>query len=223
MEVQNINSTQNTTRDVARDPLRTLGKDDFLRLLTVQLQYQDPLSPLGNEEMIAQLAQFSSLEQLENINRNLVSSTNLNLLLTQVFNNTAAVGLVGKQIVATTDSIRLDGDSAEIAFDLTAPAKKVVITISDEQGTVVRRIELNELPRGWNRVEWDGKDSSGRLCTQGSYKVEITAFDKDGKVTKVSNTVKGTVDSIKFVNGEAVFIVNGLMIGISDILEVRNP
>jgi len=223
VEVQSVNSNQNATQDVARDPFRTLGKDDFLRLLTVQLQYQDPLSPLDNEGMIAQLAQFSSLEQLENINRNLVSSANLNLLLTQVLNNTAAVGLVGKEIVATTDSVHLDDNGAEIAFDLTVPAKKVVITIRDKQGAVVRKIELNELPRGWNRYAWDGKDSSGRLCTQGDYKVEITAFDNDGKVTKVSNTVKGTVESVKFVNGEAVFIVNGLMIGISDILEVRNP
>ncbi|MGQ9603164.1 MAG: flagellar hook assembly protein FlgD [bacterium] len=222
MEIQSLNEVQNSTREIARDPLRSLGKDDFLRLLTVQLQYQDPLSPLGNEDMIAQLAQFSSLEQLENINKNLLVSTDLNLLLTQVLNNTAAVGLVGKEIVAKSSSICLDDGRAEIAFDLAEPATKVVIEISDGQGVDVRKIEISDPSKGWNTIAWDGKDNSGRDCSKGTYRVEITAFGKDGEVTNVSGKVKGTVDSVRFVNGEAVFIIKGVMVGISDILEVRN-
>lgn len=222
MEIQSLNEIQNSTQEIARDPLRSLGKDDFLRLLTVQLQYQDPLSPLGNEDMIAQLAQFSSLEQLENINKNLLVSTNLNLLLTQVLNNTAAVGLVGKEIVAKSSSICLDDGHAEIAFDLAEPATKVVIEISDGQGVEVRKIEIGDPSKGWNTVAWDGRDNSGRDCSKGIYRVEITAFGKDGEVTNVSGKVKGTVDSVRFVNDEAVLIINGVMVGISDILEVRN-
>lgn len=221
MEIQSVKQAQNT-QNIARDPLRTLGRDDFLRLLTVQLQYQDPLSPLGNEDMIAQLAQFSSLEQLENINQNLTTGINLNLLLTQVLNNTAAVGMVGKQILATSESVYFDGKTSEIAFNLESPAKKVVITISDGQGVAVRKIELSDVDQGWNRITWDGKDSSGRACAEGTYKVGISAFDDEGKVIKVSNIVRGRVDSVKFINGEAVFIVNRVAVKISDILEVQN-
>lgn len=221
MEIQGVKQAQ-SIENIARDPLRILGKDDFLRLLTVQLQYQDPLSPLGNEDMIAQLAQFSSLEQLENINHNLTTGINLNLLLSQVLNNTAAVGLVGKQILATSESVYFDGKTSEIIFDLESPAKKVVITISDEQGIAVRRIELSDLGQGSNKIVWDGKDDSGRACSEGTYTVGISAFDSDGKVVNVSNMVRGRVDSVKFINGEAVFIVNGVAVKISDILEVQN-
>lgn len=224
LDVTGVNQTNDASQNVARDPLRTLGKDDFLRLLTVQLEHQDPLSPMNNEDMIAQLAEFSALEQLENINANLQSSIDLDLLLSQVLNNTAAAGLIGKEIVASGNSIHLGSSgTAEINFKLSEPAQRVVVTITDEDGAEIRRIEQQDLAAGENTIVWDGKDNAGRSRNEGNYKVRIEAFDRDGESIDVETLVTGVVSMVRFVDGEAVFVVNGVEVKISDILELRNP
>lgn len=224
LDVNGVNQVSDNSHQATRDPLRTLGKDDFLKLLTVQLQYQDPLSPLNNEDLIAQLAQFSSLEQLENINVNLQRNNQLDLMLSQVLNNTTAAGLIGKEIVAAGDTIKLDSSgSAEIHFNLAEPAKRVVVTILDENGTEIRKFERQDLVEGENTLTWDGKDDAGHERAQGNYKVRIEAFDQNDESIDVTPLVSGLVTSVKFVDGEAVFVVNGIEIKISDILELRNP
>jgi len=97
----------------------TLGKDDFLNLLITQLQNQDPLSPMDSTEFSAQLAQFSSLEQLSNVNENLET-----LLLYQgSLNNSQAVSFIGKTITASGDSVLItDGIPDNIHFELAGDA-----------------------------------------------------------------------------------------------------
>ncbi len=224
LDVNGVNQLYQSSHQASRDPLRTLGKDDFLRLLTVQLENQDPLSPLNNEDMIAQLAQFSSLEQLENINANLERNNDLDLLLTQVLNNTTAAGLIGKEVVAVGETIHLDSSgSAEIHFKLNEPAHRVVVTIMDENGTEIRKFERQDLVSGENTVIWDGKDDEGHDRAEGNYTVRVEAFDRDGEAIDVMTLLTGTVSSVKFVDGEAVFVVNGVEVKISDIIELRNP
>jgi flagellar basal-body rod modification protein FlgD len=198
-----------------------LGKNEFLKLLTVQLQYQDPLSPLGNEEMLAQLAQFSSLEQLENMNANLETNLDLNLLLTQVLNNTAAAGLVGKNVIATGNQINLDSSgSATVRLDLGGAAERVVVTIEDQSGLAVRTLEVQGLAAGRNEISWDGKDGDGRPVAEGKYSVKIQAYDSEGNEVSATPLATGEVTSVRFKNGEAYLVVGGLEISIVDVLEI---
>jgi flagellar basal-body rod modification protein FlgD len=220
-DVSGVSSLYGATQDVVRDPTRTLGKDDFLRLLTVQLQHQDPLSPVDNEDFIAQLAQFSSLEQLEDINANLKDGIDLDLILTQVLNNTAAAGLIGKTVIAEGSSVHLDETgSSEIHFDLDSAADHVVIRILDESGVVVEILREDDLAAGRNQVTWDGKDSQGNMRAQGNYTVEIEAYDSQDNQIGATPLLIGEITGVRFENGEARLMVAGLELGIGEIVEI---
>lgn len=221
MDVTGVGNMIGVTQDTGRSPSAALGKDDFLKLLTVQLEHQDPLSPMENQDLIAQLAQFSSLEQLENINANLQSSMELDLILTQVLNNTAAAGLIGKAVVAEGGEVRLiSPDSAQINFDLEADAQRVTIEILDDSGVVIRTIERQDLAAGRHEVVWDGTDEEGRDRADGTYRVRVRAFDRNGEEVVSTPLAIGEITGVKFENGEAILIASGLEISISEILEI---
>ena len=221
MEIQGVGGIEANGDNGMTFSSRILGKNDFLRLLTIQLQNQDPLEPQDNTEMVAQLAQFSSLEQLENMNLNLASSLDLDLILTQVLNNTAAAGLIGKSVIANGSSLAVDGSGpAQVNFDLAANANSVTVTIYNESGTIVRVLEETGVEAGRQSIEWDGKDSKGVGVSAGTYTFKITASDGDGNNIDVSPLVMGSVDVVKFVNGEAVLVIDGVEVAISEILEI---
>ena len=90
-----------------------LGKDTFLRLLTTQLQNQDPLNPMANEDFIAQLAQFSSLEQLQGVNTQLEGLAMINTSM----NNASMVNLLGQEVVAVSDSFHYGGEGDHEYFN----------------------------------------------------------------------------------------------------------
>ena len=222
MEVQGVGGYGSDAVESVLGSSRILGKDDFLKLLTVQLRYQDPLEPQDNTEMVSQLAEFSSLEQRENMNQNLASSLDLDLILTQVLNNTAAAGLIGKSVLAGGNSVAIDasGGPASIGFDLSANAESLTVTVYDENGTLVRTIEETGIEAGRQSIEWDGKDSNGNAVSEGTYTFRIAATDGEGNSIDVKSLVRGRVDVVKFINGEAVLVLDGIEVAISEIIEI---
>jgi flagellar basal-body rod modification protein FlgD len=220
-DISGVSSIYGSTQDILRDPTRTLGKDDFLRLLTVQLQHQDPMSPVQNEDFIAQLAQFSSLEQLENINTRLQDGIDLDLILTQVLNNTSAAGLIGKTVIAEGGAVHLgESGSSEIHFDLASAADHVVIRITDEAGGVIQTLTEGRLSEGRHQVTWNGEDAQGNRRAEGTYRVEIEAYDPEDNRIDVTSLLVGEITGVRFEDGEARLMVAGLELGIGEILEI---
>jgi len=221
MEVTGIDTTVNTAQEVLRNPASVLGKDDFLKLLTVQLQNQDPMTPLENHELVAQLAQFSSLEQLENMASSLQNNLDLNLLLTQVLNNTAAAGLIGKEVVASSSQVSLAGTgSADLRFELDGDAASVKVSIMDETGAVVRTLEAQDLAAGRNVITWDGTDEAGRRAAEGTYTIKVEALDAEGATVGAKTLVIGEVLGVRYRDGQAMLLVGGTEVGIGDVLEI---
>jgi len=223
MEVNGVDTTVSTAQDVMRNPANGLGKDDFLKLLTVQLQNQDPMSPMENTELVAQLAQFSSLEQLSNMAESLQNNLDLNLLLTQVLNNTAAAGLIGKHIVASGNQVTLTATgSADLAFDLAEDAAAVKVSIMDETGAVVRTMEVDGLEAGRNVLNWDGADEAGHKVAEGKYTFKVEASNKDGEAVTATTLVLGEVAGVRYRDGQAMLLVGAIEVGIGDIIEIAD-
>jgi flagellar basal-body rod modification protein FlgD len=200
---------------------QTLGKDDFLQLLVVKMQNQDPLSPMEDADFIAQLAQFSSLEQMQNIADGITTSNQWDYLQMQSLNNAMASSLIGKDILAQYKSVHLDANgSAQINFTLPEAANSVTFTIKNSAGETVTTLSASDLSKGVNSLTWDGKDQLGSTVDEGDYTITATGIDKDGNTITPSLTLTGTVEKIVYYNGSAYVTVNGMQISLSDIAQV---
>ena len=140
-----IDSSAVSTETQTSAPDEILGKNDFLNLLVTQLQHQDPLNPAESTEFTAQLAQFSSLEQLSNINDNL---KNMELFQTSV-TNSQAVSYIGKEITARGNTVQLEsGQPVECHFELADHVALVMISVYDAGGGFVKSFETGPLNSG---------------------------------------------------------------------------
>ena len=145
-------------------PVKILGKDDFLNMLITQLQHQDPLNPADSTEFTAQLAQFSSLEQLSNINNSLKSMEQFQASLT----HSQAVSYIGKEITATGNGVELIEDQpATCHFELESAAAMVAVSIYDATGGFVDSFETGQLGAGRQSATWNGQDLNGNTMPPG--------------------------------------------------------
>ena len=212
-----------TAGNIATSAFQTqsMSKDEFLKLLIAQLKYQDPLDPKEGTDFAAQLAQFTSLEQLTNIDSNLKDGLDMNYMLTQAVNNTMAANFVGKQVTSLGNTISLvSGDRPSLDFLLTDYADKISVKIYDEAGNLVRTIQNSGMGAGRQSLEWDGLDDQGQPLPGGNYTFKVEATTAKGETVQVQTLTKGIVSSIRYVDGKAVLIVNGKEINLADVLEI---
>ena len=201
-----------------------MGKDDFLKLMITQLKYQDPLSPLENEEFAAQLAQFSSLEQLSNLNENVLQSLDANYILTQSINNTMSAGLISKEVKLGGNVIKYGGgESIDLGYQFPSQASTASIKIYNEAGQVVRTIEDIDLDKGDHKVSWDFTDNDGNKLTHGTYTFEVEATNSIGGEDMTAGLYTfGNIEGVRFTETGTRILINGSEYLLSDILEIRD-
>jgi flagellar basal-body rod modification protein FlgD len=196
-----------------------LGKDEFLKLLVAQLANQDPLAPTDNQQYIAQLAQFSSVEQAEGTNSRLDS-----LLMAQASGNQqSASNFIGKDVVYNTDQVSLGPSGGNIVGNLAGAAKSLTITITDAKGKVVDTIEREQVNAGNLVVPWSGRNKDGVQLPEGSYTVKIEAKDARGNAVTVSPRGQAHCTGVTFENGYPELILNGTPVKMSEIIKVIEP
>lgn len=194
-----------------------LGKNDFLNLLVTQLQNQDPLNPADSTEFTAQLATFSSLEELQNINTTLEAVEVSQAVLT----NSQAVDYIGKQIQAVGNRIRkTDGETDAIEFNLSNEAAEVYIKIYNQHGDFVQDIDLGPLPAGQQSAAWDGLDSKGDPAPDGAYTYEVMAIDADGSSIGVTGFTTGRVTGVYYKYGGAYLMTADQEIPLGNVVQV---
>jgi len=214
MEIMQLNSNA-TVQKVAAEK-KTLAKDEFLKLLTMQLRYQNPLNPMNNTEFTSQLAQLSSLEALNQM----VMQMNDMLLYQNSIQNTLTLNLIGKNVRFSGNQVNLK-DKGEISYNLSANASKVNISIYDSSGKLIRKIEAGQQNAGANNYVWDGKDSKGEKMPDGAYTFKVEALDTNGKPVEATTTSKGQVTGITFDNNTTYIIIDGkIKLKLNEILEI---
>ncbi len=184
-----------------------LDKDAFFKLMLTHLKNQDPTSPLKSHEMAAQLAQFSSLEQMSNINEVL---KDMNKGQTNV-GQFQALDLIGKTV--SGDSAKIEhknGDTLHaISFNLADSADEVKVAIKDAEGKVVKNFDLKNQSKGTVKLDWDGKNLDGKAQSAGVYKVHVDAKKSTGSKVAAETQFKGQVTGMQLSeSGPIVFIGN---------------
>ena len=206
--------------NVAKRP-DDMGKDEFLQLLVTQLRNQDPLEPMDDTDFIAQMSQFSSLEQLVNMNNNMTEAMNMDYVTSQSIANSMATSLLGREVTAESNMIYLgDSGEANLSYQLNGPAHEVKISIYNELGELVDVVYEDHSEGGINSVKWDGKSSDGVELPEGHYSISVEAKDASGERLTVSPLLVGTVERVQYMEGAAYLIVNGTTVTLGDVSEV---
>lgn len=202
----------------------SLGKDDFLKMLIAQLKNQDPMNPMEGTEFASQLAEFSSLEQMSNLNTYVKQSIDSNYLLTQSINNTLVANLIGKEAKVNGGDININGQSeVTLGYNLPVGAESVQVKIFNEAGQLVKYIDSSEKSFGDNKLSWDISDNNGVKLPNGKYTFEVSAVNMSNEKMDASLFKLGIVDGVRFGENGTVLIIGGAEYSISDISEVLNP
>ncbi len=189
--------------------------DTFLKLLTAQLQNQDPLEPMDSSEFTQQLVQYSSVEQQIQTNQNF--ETLLGLVAASAHNN--AVGFIGKDVSVLTASAGLADGEASWRYALPQEAKTVTLTVTNSAGRIVYRTS-GQTGSGAHDFVWDGKDTNGDEMPEGSYRLSVAALDVNGKAISSTIGVKGTVTAVDLTGTEPMLLIKGVRIPLSQVMEV---
>jgi flagellar basal-body rod modification protein FlgD len=201
---------------------KSLGRDAFLKLLVAQLKHQDPLKPQDDSAFVAELAQFSSLEQTMGINDRL----DLLSAQSQGLQNSQVTSLVGKLATVRGSLITSDGKGAgvPVAFSLDGATEKTTVTIRDQGGNTVRQLDLGGRAAGITQITWDGRDKAGNIQPAGTYSVSIQATGASDAPVVVSQETKGTIQAVSFDKGYPVLhLSTGVNVPVADLLQVDSP
>ena len=212
-----------STSTTATKGKSALGKDDFLKLLIVQLRNQDPMDPMKGTEFATQLAQFSSVEQLSNISSSLSESISSNQVMTQSINNALASTMIGKTVKASANSFNVvGGGEMKLGYTLAKDAATVTVKIYDDSKILVRTITVDGGQKGDGTAVWDGRDDHGGQVAAGTYSFSVDAVDSAKTSVAATAFVSGTVTGIRFKSEGTVFVVDGVEIPLSQIIEIVN-
>ena len=184
----------------------TLGQADFLKLMTAQMQNQDPFNPVDNTQMVAQMAQFSSLAGISEM------STTLKAIAEKLGATSAsdAMAYIGRTVLTQGDVAygRTTGGIAG-AVELGAAATDVTVTISDANRQILHSQSLGPQQAGTVTYDWDGKDQAGADAGVGPFTVQVAARNA-GKSVASTPLVWAPVESVSTANGAPVLTVSGL-------------
>jgi flagellar basal-body rod modification protein FlgD len=199
-----------TTSNSTAPQKQTLGQDEFLKLLTTQMTHQDPMKPMDNGEFLGQMAQFSTVSGIQDLQasfKDFASSISSDQAL-------QAASLVGRYVSAPSQQALLSaGGSVQGDFDLTSSSPAVNLKIINPQtGETVRDISMGPQSSGNTPFVWDGMDNNGQFANPGVYKIQASA-EIDGVNTALATNIDSQVQSVTMGSGSSTGLqvnLNGL-------------
>jgi flagellar basal-body rod modification protein FlgD len=200
----------------ARTTKKELGQEEFLKLMTTQLQNQDPMKPMESGEFLTQISQFSAVEGIGNLNKKFAALSD-SLVSNQALQ---AAHLVGREVLAPTGLASLkEGGTVNGSIDLPAASSDVAVNIYDQAGQLIRRVELGSQAAGPVAFQWDGIRDDGQFAAPGTYFVSAEA-GLDGNTETLETLLVSEVRSVTLSNSGGLLLdLDG--IGSLDFSEVR--
>lgn len=194
-----------------------LGENDFLTLLVTQLKNQDPLKPMDNTTFVAELAQFSQLDQ---------STKQVELLQQSITNQTdslqySLLPMVGRHVQVERSLIDLKDGPAKLTYALEREAATVRVTIQDAQGKAIRTLDLGTQSAGKQEVLWDGRNQNGQLMPNGMYQYQLLAKDVKGAAVVAAPSSTLTISGVRMVEGTPQLASGDYVIDRKNIFELR--
>jgi len=208
-----VSSSSNTT---ASNPKAELQSQDFMKLLLVELKYQDPTSPMDSDKMLTQTSQLSALEAqnatkdaMENMTKAFQTSANFSLAST-----------IGKTADTGLSSIALSNGKAD-GFDVYLPVSTTssVVSITDSVGNVIQTYSSSAQAAGVYNIRWDGTNTSGETVADGIYTAKVSYTGTDGS-TATSKIGTYPIESIKVDGAKAYFKVGNKYVDVTTIKEI---
>ncbi len=193
--VQTAATGGTTSTGTANNPAAALGKDDFLKLLLTEMQYQDPTQPMDTDKILSQTSQLATLESADNTNKTLTALA-ASLQGSQQLSTVSAIGKIA-DLGDDTVTTKADGNAVSFPIYFPSDVSSGTATITDTNGNKISTIAIGANAAGTYSFSWDGKDSTGKVADAGAYHVAVAYTDPSGnaKATKVGVY---PIDSVKF-------------------------
>lgn len=214
--IDGISSAGATAQAKPSRPGGEIGKDQFLQMLVAQLQNQDPMNPMSGDQMAAQLAQFSSLEQLTSINETLRAQAGSQNAMIATLNGNAAMTALGKDVLAIGDQVEITSTGGSVTFAVDGNGGSGTLKIYDGEGNMVGQRDLGVIDGGRHTIEV-GTAAAGLEPGQYTYEVEVM---DDGAAVETQPFTRGRVDGIRYGADGPVLTSGALTIAFGAILEI---
>ncbi|MFQ5579257.1 MAG: flagellar hook assembly protein FlgD [Nitrospiria bacterium] len=227
MELAGVTATENdplfstriSEKEEKTGAAKSLGKDSFLKLLTTQLRHQNPLEPMDSTEFVAQLAQFSQVEQMTTVNQTLDQLLQSNGSLS----NFAVADLMGREVQMVGGAVAHQSElPSKLNYRLEGDAGKVIIQISDAAGRRVKTIDAGAQKSGVWEVSWDGRDGNGNSLPSGAYHYSVSAVDSSGAPLGSTTYSTGQVTGVSYDGGIPYLTVNGNRFAAASLVSITN-
>jgi flagellar basal-body rod modification protein FlgD len=187
-----------------REIKKSLGKDDFLRIMMTQMRHQDPTKPFDAEQMASQMAQFASVEQLQNLNTSMQKMTSNN----QPVERLAMTHMIGKTVTVDRGKFpHTEGQAQALSFTLPQDAASVKVAIVNEAGEKVMEKDLGPMKKGDQTFPWDGNKVNTLPAKAGTYTFDVEAIDARGTAMQLNPQRKAMVVGVSFEGAEPVLLV----------------
>jgi flagellar basal-body rod modification protein FlgD len=199
------------------NPKGDMGRETFMKLLVAELKQQDPMDPMQGREMVAQLAQLSTVEKLGGIDQKLgdMQSSDTAAQVLQ------SAGLIGRSVSADVRHLELTKLANPSGnYTLANKAADVTIKVRNADGDLVRTIQAGAQKIGAQKFSWDGKTDKGMRAADGDYTFEVSATDATGNVVPASTRMSGLVTEVTYERGAPQVVVGGARIPLGDVTSI---
>lgn len=201
---QNFQKVYGSKKEKPREIKKTLGKDDFLKIMITQMKNQDPSKPFDPAQMAQEIAQFTSVEQLSNMNASLTKMTTQN----QPLERLAMTNMIGKTVTVDRGRfVHQENEISPLEFSLPKAASNVKVEILSETGESIFTTDLGPRREGIQALQWDGTKSGGGDVKPGNYMFRVIAQDESDRPIAVNMRGQEKVVGVSFEGNEGILLV----------------